>query len=115
MNFKGVLLRFDCKNNRQFDDIGKFWDFMSSIYPKEKLKGLGFNWFNNSFDYVIGDITKKYNYKHNIIKQRYPNSRLTTIELPDDGWTTYTGKIKNLTQIYKDIYQNGVLKYEIEE
>ncbi|NLL00220.1 MAG: hypothetical protein GX271_06105 [Clostridiales bacterium] len=115
MQIIGIQVRFDCTDNQQFSAIGEFWNFMSFIYPKEELKGLGLNWANNSFDYVIGDFEKKFDYSLDIIRKSYPNSKKVVIELPDHGWKVYSGKIEDIAKIYETIYKDGILDYEIEE
>lgn len=115
MRFHGVLIRFDCTDNKQYDAIGRYWDFMAKLFPKDKLKGLGFNWSSNSFDYVIGDNEGEFDYSLPIVYQTYPASKKVVIELPDDGWITYIGKLENIKNIYDAIYRDGTLDYEIEE
>lgn len=115
MKINGVLIRFDCTDNQQYDNIGKFWDFMSQLYPKEELKGVGYNWANDSFDYVIGADEGKYDFSLDCIRKEYPNSKNVVLELPDRGWKVYTCKIEKLSELYDNIYKDGVLDYEIEE
>ena len=38
----------------------------------------------------------------------------TTVDLPDEGWTTVKGSTDDLSKIYEEIYQEGPLKFEIE-
>ncbi|MCL1927776.1 MAG: hypothetical protein FWG07_03150 [Treponema sp.] len=115
MKFTGVLRKFDCSNNKQFNDIGEFWDFMSKIIDKNKLKGLGFNWENNYFDYIIGDLKEEIDFSMDLILNTYPDSKIVTVDLPDNGWKIYKGKIKEIKNIYEKIYRDGPLDYEIEE
>lgn len=114
VKFQGVLVRFDCTDGKQYKAIGEFWDFMSGLFPKEQLKGLGLNWMNDSFDYVIGDFEGRFDYSLPMICQAYPTSENVVVSLPDDGWITYTGKLENIARIYETIYRDGVLDYEIE-
>jgi len=115
MELKGILRKLDCSENKQFNEIGEFWDFMSKLYPKNKLKGLGYNWKNNYIDYVIGDIDNDFDYSVKKIYEKYPDSKCIVIQLPDKGWEIYSGKLNDIENIYKNIYQNGPLDYEIEE
>ncbi|HHU71637.1 MAG TPA: hypothetical protein GXZ21_06325 [Clostridiales bacterium] len=115
MQINGIKVRFDCTDNKQFDAIGEFWSFMSCLYPKEELKGLGFNWADNSFDYVIGDFEGKFDYSFDIIRQTYSAAENVVIELPNHGWKVYLGKIEDIAKIYETIYKEGVLDFEIEE
>ena len=115
MKFTGVLRNFDCSNNKQFTDIGEFWDFMSKIVNKNELKGLGFNWKNNHLDYIIGDLKDKCDYPMDLILNTYPNSKIVTVDLPNNGWEIHEGKIKDIKSIYEKIYEDGQLDYEIEE
>ena len=115
MKFTGVLRRFDCSNNKQFNDIGEFLDLMSKIIDKNEIKGLGFNWQNNHLDYIIGDLKEEFNYSIDIILKTYPTSKIVTVDLPDNGWKIYQGKLKDIKNIYEKIYRDGPLDYEIEE
>lgn len=38
----------------------------------------------------------------------------STVELPDEGWIECKGKTCDLQEIYRKIYEDGRLKYEIE-
>lgn len=115
MKFNGVLIRFDCSDNKQFNAIGEFWEFMGKLFPKEKLRGLGYNWYNDSFDYAIGDFESEFDYSLAAITKNYPASKHVVVQLPDSHWETYTGKLENIAQIYEEIYKSGSLDYEIEE
>jgi len=109
MLFKGYSKTFSVLNNIQYELIGEFWDYMSEKFGMENLKGLGFNWNNNTIEYVIGlknkDIDNNLNMDGSIYKE---------INLPDNGWTKYNGKTEQLPEIYKEIYKDGTLLYEIE-
>ena len=102
MLFTGVSGVFSTENEMQYGTIGAFWDGMSEKYGLENLRGLGYNWTDNSIEYVIG-------LKDGIIDQAN-----CEISLPDDGWTTVCGKTAELGQIYSRIYADGRLTYEIE-
>ena len=54
MEAYGILVRFSCKNNEQYESIGKFWDLMSLQHPKPDLVGVGCGWREDSLDYLIG-------------------------------------------------------------
>jgi len=75
---------------------------MSEKYGRENLRGLGFAWEKDSIGYVIG------------LKNGSLGDGSFDIELPDAGWTTVTGKTVELGLMYKEIYKQGNLKYEIE-
>ncbi len=102
MIFEGFSRTFSTENEEQYQTIGAFWDELSGKYGLENLQGLGYNWTENTIEYVIG-------LKEGIIKE---NNR--KVVLPDEGWITVSGKTEDLGQIYRDIYKDGSLKYEIE-
>ena len=93
---------FSTENEAQYETIGAFWDGMSEKYGLENLRGLGYNWTDNSIEYVIG-------LKDGIIDQAD-----CEVELPDDGWITVCGKTAELSRIYNRIYEDGSLTCEIE-
>ena len=102
MLFTGVSEVFSTENEMQYETIGEFWDRMSEKYGLENLRGLGYNWTENTIEYVIG-------LKEGVIGQA--NCR---VELPDDGWVTVCGRTADLGSIYSRIYEDGSLTYEIE-
>ncbi len=102
MVFTGVSKVFSTENGAQYETIGAFWDGMSEKYGLENLRGLGYNWTDNSIEYVIG-------LKDGIIDQAN-----CEVELPDDDWITVCGKTAELSRIYNQIYEDGSLTYEIE-
>ena len=102
MLFKGISKEFSLLNEEQYHTIGDFWDEMALLYGLENLQGLGYKWENNKIYYAIGlkvGEIKDYN---------------LCIELPDENWTIVNGETEKLKEIYDEIYQYGVLKYEIE-
>jgi len=114
MDFHGIKIRFDCKNNEQYRAIGDFWSYMKAGYPNYSLKGVGYNWHNDSFDYVIGDFVTL-DFEMDKIKKHYLTADYVKITLPDNGWQTFNGKTENLSKLYAEIYEQGALLYEIEE
>ena len=102
MIFRGISREFSLLNEDQYNTIGAFWDEMAKIYGLENLAGLGYLWDRDVIYYAIGlkngDIPG-YNF---------------TIELPDGGWTVVFGMTDELQDIYRKIYNDGRLKYEIE-
>ena len=54
MKFIGISRVFSIINNEQYKTIGAFWDELSEKYVMENLRELGYNWDNNSIEYVIG-------------------------------------------------------------
>ena len=115
MIFKGVKIRFDCKNNQQFTGIGEFWKHMRDLYPNDSLKGVGCNWDNDCLDYIIGDFVTARNYNMCATIECYPNAEYVEIDLPDKGWQIYHCRINELASLYDEIYKDGALDYEIEE
>jgi len=114
MVFYGVKIRFDCTNNQQYKSIGDFWKFMTDAYPTFTLKGVGCNWSNDSFDYIIGDFAAP-DFDMDKIKEHFTAADNVEINLPDKGWKTYMGKTQELSKLYDEIYKDGALDYEIEE
>jgi hypothetical protein len=79
------------------------------------LKGVGYNWSNESFDYIIGDFTSMRKYDMPMITACYPDAEYAEINLPDEGWVIYHSKRNELSKLYEEIYIDGALEYEIEE
>lgn len=102
MRFTGISRVFSTENEMQYETIGAFWDEMSGKYGLENLRGLGYNWTENSIEYVIG------------LKDGTVDRANCEVELPDGGWTTVCGKTAELGEIYNRIYEDGSLTYEIE-
>ena len=102
MEFTGISRVFSTENDGQYETIGAFWDEMSAIYGMENLRGLGYNWTENSIEYVIG------------LKDGVIGGETKTVILPDDGWLVYEGRTQKLGEMYGEIYRDGVLTYEIE-
>lgn len=102
MRFTGISRVFSTENDMQYGTIGAFWDEMAGKYGLENLRGLGYNWTENSIEYVIG------------LKEGTVDRANCEAELPDGGWTAVRGKTADLAQIYSRIYEDGSLTYEIE-
>jgi predicted transcriptional regulator YdeE len=115
MIFKGIEIRFNCKNNEQYENIGLFWDYMRKAYPGIQLRGLGYSWADDSLGYVIGDYEHSIQFDIEEIKKQYPSALYVEINLPDNGWQIFSCHINGLGQLYEQIYKDGVLDYEIEE
>ena len=115
MIFKGIEIRFNCKNNEQYENIGAFWYYMRKAYPERRLKGLGYNWAGDFISYVIGDHKHSFPFDIAEIKKQYPAALYVEIDLPDDGWQMHFCHTGQLEQLYEQIYEDGALEYEIEE
>ena len=102
MIFFGISKDFSLVGEDQYNTIGKFWDDMAEIYGLENLRGLGYRWENDVIYYAIG------------LKNGRIDGYNISIELPDDGWTSVSGKTEFLKEIYDEIYKDGRLTYEIE-
>lgn len=102
MEFKGISRTFSTVGEMQYETIGAFWDELARVYGRENLRGLGYNWTDTSIEYVIGLI------EGDIDEQN------VNVTLPDYGWNCVAGKTEKLGDIYRDIYKDGPLKYEIE-
>lgn len=113
MVFKGISCRFSTKDNGQYDTIGDLWDFCAQIYGLEKLKGLGYNWTQDSIEYVMG-IADGREPELAKIRRKYPRAVYKEILLPEQGWSQYTGRREKLEKLYTEIYREGAPVYEIE-
>lgn len=102
MKFIGISRVFSTINNEQYETIGAFWDELSEAYGMENLRGLGYNWTNDSIEYVIG------------LKDGVIDNQNCIINLPEEGWIIVTGNTNDLSKLYEDIYIHGPLLYEIE-
>ena len=102
MKFIGISRVFSTINNEQYKTIGAFWDELSEEYGLENLRGLGYNWTDDTIEYVIG------------LKKGVIDNQNCIINLPDEGWSIVNGNTNELAKIYEDIYKDGILKYEIE-
>lgn len=102
MEFKGIGRVFSTVGERQYDDIGAFWDELSERYGRENLRGLGYNWTETSIEYVIGLIDGEI------------EGWNASVSLPREGWTRVTGRTRDLAKLYQEIYRDGPLKAEIE-
>ena len=109
MIVKGYSKVFSTKNEEQYENIGAFWDMMAAIYGRDSLQGLGFNWQDDSIEYLIG--LKE----DDIPRDAVPSEAVyKEVSLPDDGWHIYRGKTEKLAEIYGEIYEEGTLSCEIE-
>ena len=102
MVFEGISKVFSTDGEGQYETIGAFWDELSKKYGRSNLRGLGYNWTDNTIEYVIG-------LKDGVIEESN-----CVVTLPDEGWITVRGKTDQLSRIYDEIYKEGCLKYEIE-
>ena len=102
MKFVGISKVFSTVDNQQFKTIGAFWDDLSEKYGRSKLRGLGYNWTEDSIEYVIG------------LKEGEIEHANCSVSLPDEGWAAVQGKTADLGKLYEQIYSSGVLRYEIE-
>ena len=102
MIFTGISKTFSLENEDQYNTIGAFWDELMKVYRLSDLRGLGYNWTADTIEYVIG------------LKDGIIDGANCTVELPDEGWNECKGKTCDLQEIYRKIYEDGRLKYEIE-
>lgn len=102
MIFTGISKTFSLENEDQYNTIGAFWDELMKVYRLSDLRGLGYNWTADTIEYVIG------------LKDGIIDDANCTVELPDEGWIECKGKTCDLQEIYRKIYEDGRLKYEIE-
>jgi len=102
MTFHGIRRVFSTVGDAQYETIGAFWEALSKQYGIENLRGLGCGWTNTTIEYVIG------------LKDGIIPGADCTVTLPDEGWTSVTGKTEDLGSLYEAIYKAGPLTYEIE-
>ena len=102
MIFKGIGRTFSTVGEKQYETIGAFWDELSAKYGLENLRGLGYGWTESSIEYAIG------------LKNGIIDGADIEITLPDDDWTTVTGRTEKLGELYDEIYKDGTLTFEIE-
>ena len=102
MVFEGIGRVFSTVNEQQYETIGAFWSEMTAMYGLSNLRGLGYNWTDDSIEYVIG------------LKEGTIDGADRSVELPDEGWVSVKGRTDDLKQIYDEIYKDGSLRYEIE-
>lgn len=114
MKFCGISRVFSTENEIQYTDIGEYWDWFSSIYGRENIKGLGFNWGEHSIEYVLGTIDRSLKFNMEELRKKYPDCVYKEVVLPDSEWKSYAGQTENLSEMYREIYKEGALKYEIE-
>lgn len=138
MVFRGVARVFDTKNDKQYEAIGAFWDELSSVYGRKNLRGLGYNWHEDSFEYILGFTPE---YEAYVEKMSSRKVRDTAIErlmleavelcksrfgedcvirsvgIPELGWTTYETTVDSLSSTYSEIWASSSipLTFEIEE
>jgi predicted transcriptional regulator YdeE len=106
MKFYGVkkLVKFN-DDYAQFQAIDNFWDQMTTKYPGVGFLCLGLNWGQDSFDYYIGKLDDNW------------ADGLEAIELPDEGWKEFRcpRNDSEIKEMYRQIWDEGKLKYEIED
>ncbi len=119
MNFKGYAMTFSTVGEKQYENIGRIWDYLSDAYGRENIKGLGFCWTDTSIDYCFAfkdDISEEeYESRLELINPQLKKPfRFISVELPDDSWVTVKGETDKLSELYGDVYSKGSLDYEIE-
>lgn len=105
MKFKGKKKTVPIDNNYEhIKALEQFWNEMRSLFPDDFLSGLGTNWTTNKFDYYIGKIDESWRGGGEVVN------------LPDNGWQEFSCKEddKDIEQMYRGIYDQGTLDYEIE-
>lgn len=112
--FRGAAVKFSTEGESQYEEIGKFWDFFSEIYGLENLMGLGYNWNSSYIEYAIG-LKNGDSPDMELIKREYGNAICKEILLPKEGWQDFSGHRDRLSDLYKEIYDDGSLLFETEE
>ncbi len=114
MKAHGIMRRFYCGDNGQYDKIGAFWDEMSARYPLDTLSGIGYGWENDTICYLIGRVDGELPNAEKLAVEAFDDAECLTLEMPDDGWLTYHGRTDSLDKLYDEIYREGRLDCEIE-
>ncbi|GHV41408.1 hypothetical protein FACS189490_08270 [Clostridia bacterium] len=114
MIFRGIQIRFNCGSNEQYENIGRFWDYMTALYPSNRLKGIGHNWNDDALDYAIGSFDEPLDFDMEDIARRYPEAAFVELHLPDADWQIYHCRVEHLARLYAEIYKDGSLDFEIE-
>lgn len=109
MLFRGFSRTFSTIGSGQYNTIGAFWDEMSALFGRENLYGLGYNWTDDTIEYVIGLKNGQMGQNCTIANAEYKK-----ILLPDENWEDYRGRTDRLSELYDEIYRRGPLQYEIE-
>lgn len=112
--FRGAALRFSTEGDGQYEEIGRFWDFCAGIYGLENLRGLGYNWNSSYIEYAMG-LKNGDSPGMELIKKEYGNAVYKEILLPGEGWQDFQGHRDRLSDLYKEIYEDGPLLFETEE
>ena len=107
MIFHGIGRRFSTENDRQYEDIGRFWDDMAAVYGRENLLGVGWDWREDSLMYALGRMDQ-------LFEDGMPGMDAICLELPESGWQSWRGETDRLDELYGRIYMDGALTYEIE-
>lgn len=109
MKFFGVGRVFQERDDySQMKEIGKFINQMEFKYPGEHFLFLGYNWtMDDKFTYVIGKMNEQPQFKEKVIE----------VNLPDENWEKYSCPFdsKEIENLYRSIWEQGELDYEIEE
>ena len=112
MTFRGYCKTFSTRNGAQYDHIGRFWDFLAAQCGRESLRGLGFNWTEDTLEYAIGLKSAGCDIRE---LTPFEDSVFIEVELPDNGWEHFSGESEHLSELYGVIYSAGALRYETEE
>ena len=114
MIFRGISRRFSTENDRQYEEIGAFWDEFATRYGRENIEGLGLNWEADSLEYVLGTTDNPAEFPAERFREIYADANYREVLLPDEGWQSFEGRTSELGMLYQRIYQDGPLTYEIE-
>lgn len=112
MRAQGICLQFDCSQNRQYEEIGRFWEIMRQRLPSLQLAGIGFGWQEGHLQYLIGQIDR--NFACQPVNEWFPEARMQEVILPDENWEEYECRMDQLASTYARIWRKGRLDFEIE-
>lgn len=73
MRFYWISKRFSFIDNKQYEDIGCYFDYFAIIYGLENIKRLGLNRDNDSLEDIIGNVDWKMDFDLEKIKKVYPD------------------------------------------
>lgn len=118
MLYKGYKIKISCKNFEQVNTIDNFWNYTTKFIEHNKLIGLGMNWNNDYFDYVLGVINdeqtleklRKIDFNKSNINAEYIEINLPNI----DSFKTFYGKDEDVQKIYEEEIDCYNMKYDYE-
>lgn len=117
MKYRGFKIKVRCINWEQVSTIGDFWFALAKNIGYKNVVGLGTNWTDEHFDYAIGVIDDDQvlqKLRARAIKQKTFNPEYFELDLPEEKWSTFKGKDKDVQKIYENDVDCLNKKYDYE-